>query len=69
MKNFSIFLLGLLINALYMYVLFPIIFVGIMACLWVPMFFEFEGAVVIGIVITILTLVVVGIVDYKLEND
>ena len=69
MKNFLIFLLGLLINALYMYVLFPIIFVGIMACLWVPMFFEFEGAVVIGIVITILTLVVVGIVDYKLEND
>ena len=66
MKNF---LLGLLINALYMYVLFPIIFVGVMAWLWVPMFFEFEGAVVIGIVTTILTLVVVGIVDYKLDSD
>ena len=69
MKNFLIFLLGLLINALYMYVLFPIIFVGIMAWLWVPLFFEFEGAVVIGIVTTILTLVVVGIVECKLEND
>ena len=68
MKNFLIFLLGLLINALYMYVLFPIIFVGIMSWLWVPMFFEFEGAVVVGIVITILTLVVVGIVDYKLDS-
>ena len=68
MKNFLVFLLGLLINALYMYVLFPIIFVGITAWLWIPLFFEFEGAVVIGIVITILTLVVTGIVDYKLDN-
>ena len=66
MKNF---LLGLLINALYMYVLFPIIFVGIMSWLWVPMSFEFEGSVVIGIVISVLTLVAVGIVDYKLDND
>ena len=68
MKNFLLFLLGLLINALYMYVLFPIIFVGVMAWLWVPLFFEFRGAVVIGIVTTILTLVVVGIVDHKLES-
>ena len=68
MKNFLVFLLGLLINALYMYVLFPIIFVGIMAWLWAPIFFEFEGSVVVGIVITILTLAVVGIVEYKLES-
>ena len=68
MKNFLIFLLRLLISVLYMYVLFPIIFVGITACLWVPMFFEFRGAVAVGIVTTILTLVVVGIVDYKLES-
>ena len=68
MKNFLLFLLGLLINALYMYVVLPIIFVGIAACLWMPMFFEFRGAVVIGIVITILTLAVVGIVDYKLDS-
>ena len=65
MKNF---LLGLLINALYMcmYVLF---LVGILACLWVPAFFEFEGAVVIGIVITVLTSIVIGIVEDKLESD
>ncbi len=68
MKSFLVFLLGLLMNALYMYVLFPVIFVGCMAWLWVPMFFEFRGAVVIGIVTTILTLVVVGIVDYKLDS-
>ena len=68
MKNFLVFLLGLLINALYMYVVLPIVFVGIAAWLWVPMFFEFKGAVVIGIAITILTLVVTGIVEYKLES-
>ena len=66
MKNF---LLGLLINALYMYVVLPIVIVGSTAWLWVPLFFEFEGAVVIGIVITILTLVVIGVVDYKLNSD
>ena len=63
------FLLGLLINALYMYVVLPIVIVGSTACLWVPMFFEFRGAVVIGIVITILTSVVICIVDHKLENN
>ena len=65
MKNFLLFLLG---NALYMYVLFPIFIVGILACLWVPAFFEFEGAVVIGIVISVATLVVTGIIEYKLES-
>ena len=66
MKNFLLFLLG---NALYMYVLFPIFIVGILACLWVPAFFEFEGAVVIGVVTSVLTLVVAGIIEYKLESD
>ena len=68
MKNFLIFLLGLLINALYMYVLFPMFFVGIMAWLWMPLLFEFEGASIIGIVITIVTLVVTGIIEHKLES-
>ena len=68
MKNFLLFLLGLLINALYMYVLFPIFLVGIMSWWWVPMFFEFKGAFIIGIVISILTLVVTEIVEYKLES-
>ena len=62
------FLLGLLINALYMYVLFPIAFAGVMAWLWVPLLFEFEGDIVIGIVISILASVVIGIVEYKLES-
>ena len=65
MKNF---LLRLLIAALYMYVLFPIFFVGIMAWLWMPLLFEFEGAFLIGIVITIVTLVVTCVVEYKLDS-
>ena len=69
MKNFLLFLLGLLMNALYIYVLFPIFLVGILACLWVLAFFEFEGAVVIGIVTSVLTLVAAGIIEYKLESD
>lgn len=68
MKNFLVFLLGLLISALWLYVVLPIFLVGIAAWLWVPLFFEFKGAVVVGIVISILTLVVAGIVDYKLEK-
>ena len=63
------FLLGSLIAALYMYVVLPIVIVGIMAWLWMPLLFEFEGAFIIGIVITILTLALIGIVDYKLDND
>ena len=51
-----------------MYVIFPIVLIGIMSWLWMPMFFEFRGAGVIGIVISILTLVVTGIVDYKLYS-
>ena len=68
MKNFLLFLLGLLINALYIYVVFPIVIIGVMAWLWIPLLFEFEGAFIIGIVISILTLVVTVIVDYKLES-
>ena len=68
MKNFLAFLLGLLINALYMYVVFPIVLIGVMAWLWMPLLFEFEGAFIIGIVITILTSVVTAIVEYKLES-
>ena len=68
MKNFLIFLLGLLINTLYMYVVLPIVIVGIMAWLWMPLLFEFEGAFIIGVVITILTLAVAGIVEYKLNS-
>ena len=72
MKNFLTvllnFLLGLLISALYVCVLFPIFIVGIMSWLWMPLLFEFEGAFVLGIVITILTSVVTGIFEYMLES-
>ena len=65
MKNI---LLGLLVKALYMYVVLPIFIIGGMAWLWVPMFFEFKGAVAIGIVASVATLVIAGIVEYKLEK-
>ena len=68
MKNFLLFLLGLLINALYMYVLFPIFLAGILACLWVPMFFESSFAFPIGIAISVFTLIVASIIEYKLES-
>ena len=65
MKNFLVFLLGILINALWLYVALPIVVVGITAWLWMPLLFR--GTFIIGIAITILTLIVVGIVDYKLD--
>ena len=52
-----------------MYVLFPAFIIGVMACLWVPMFFEFKGAVVIGIVTSVATLVITGIIECKLERS
>ena len=67
MKNFLLFLLGLLINIFTLYVILPIVIVGIAACLWVPLLFEFEGAVAVGIAISVLTLVLIGIVDHKLD--
>ena len=69
MKNFLLFLLGLLINAFYTYVLFPVFIIGILACLWVPMFFESSLAFPIGIVASVATLVIAGIIEYKLESD
>ena len=69
MKNLLLFLLGLLINALYIYVLGPIFIICVMSFWWMPILFEFKGAFIIGFVITILTLVVAGIIEYKLESD
>lgn len=62
------FLLGLLINALGLYVIIPIFITGIMAWLWVPLFFESSFSFLIGIVITALTSLVAGVVEYKLDN-
>ena len=63
------FFIEILINILWLYVILPIFIIGITAWLWAPMFFEFRGAFIIGIIITILTLVVAGMVDYKLNDD
>lgn len=75
MKNFLVFLLGILINALYMYVVLPIIIIGGMAWIWLPIVFDINncfGGVglgfVLGLVISILTSVVTGIIEYKLES-
>ena len=68
MKNFLLFLLGLSINVLYTYVLWPIFIICVMSFLWVPILFEFKGAFIIGIVISILTLVIAEIVECKLES-
>ena len=67
MKNFLVFLFGLLINTLCLYVLFPIFIIGTTAWLWVPLLFG--GTFIIGIAISVLTLVVIIFVDYKFEND
>ena len=67
MKSFLVFLFGLLINTLYLYVVLPIFIIGITAWLWMPLLFEFKGAAVIGIAISVLTLVVIIFVDYKFE--
>ena len=60
------FFIEILINILWLYVILPIVIVGITAWLWVPLLFR--GAFIIGIIITILTLVVIIFVDYKFES-
>lgn len=64
----KIFLLELLINVLGLYVILPIFITGIIAWLWVPLFFESSFSFLIGIVITALTSIVAGVVEYKLDN-
>ena len=72
MKNFLLFLLGLLINALYLYVVLPIFFVGGMAWLWLPIVFDISncfGGVGLGIVLGTIISVVTEIIRQKvLEN-
>lgn len=64
----KIFLLELLINVLGLYVILPIFITGIIAWLWVPLFFESSFSFLIGIAITALTSIVAGVVEYKLDN-
>lgn len=71
MKNF---LLGILINALYMYVVLPIFIIGVMAWIWLPIVFDinncFGGAglgLVLGIIISVGTEIIKQKVSEKLS--
>lgn len=71
MKNFLIFLLGLLISVLYMYVVLPIFIIGGMAWLWLPIVFDINncfGGIGLGLVLGIIISVVTGIIGHKLES-
>lgn len=71
MKNFLVFLLGLLINALYMYVVFPVYFAGVMAWIWLPIVFDINncfGGVGLGFVLGIIISVVTEIIKQKVSE-
>lgn len=68
MKNF---LLVLLINALYMYVVFPVYFAGVMAWLWLPIVFDISncfGGVGLGLVLGSIISVVTEIIKQKVSE-
>ena len=71
MKNFLVFLLGLLINALYMYVVFPVYFAGVMAWMWLPIVFDINncfGGVGLGLVLGIIISVGTEIIKQKVSE-
>ena len=71
MKNFLIVIFGMLINALYMYVVLPIFIIGGMAWLWLPIVFDISncfGGVGLGLVLGIIISVATVIIEHKLEN-
>ena len=64
-------LLGLLISALYMYVVLPIFIIGSTAWLWLPIIFDISncfGGVGLGLVLGIIISVITGIIQHKLES-
>lgn len=71
MKNILIFLLGLLINALYLYVIGPIFITGIMAWIWLPIVFDINnyfGGVGLGLVLGIIISVGTEIIKQKVSE-
>ena len=71
MKNFLIFLLGILINALYMYVVFPLYFAGVMSWIWLPIVFDINncfGGVGLGLVLGIIISVGTEIIKQKVSE-
>ena len=75
MKNFLLgllnFLLVLLINALYMYVVLPVYFAGVMSWIWLPIVFDINncfGGVGLGLVIGIIISVGTEIIKQKVSE-
>lgn len=71
MKNFLVFLLGLLINALYMYVVLPVYFAGVMSWIWLPIVFDINncfGGVGLGLVLGIIISVGTEIIKQKVSE-
>ena len=69
MKNF---LLGLLMNALYMYVLLPVYFAGAMAWIWLPIVFDINncfGGVGLGLVLGIIISVGTEVIKQKVSEN
>ena len=71
MKNFLVFLLELLINALYMYVALPIYLAGVMSWIWLPIVFDINncfGGVGLGLVLGIIISVGTEIIKQKVSE-
>ena len=71
MKSFLSFLLVLLINALYMYVVLPVYFAGVMAWAWLPIVFDINncfGGVGLGLVLGIIISVGTEIIKQKVSE-
>ena len=69
MKNL---LLGLLISALYMYVLLPVYFAGVMAWIWLPIVFDINncfGGVGLGLVLGIIISVGTEVIKQKVSEN
>lgn len=71
MKNFLVFLLGLLINALYAYVVLPVYLAGVMSWIWLPIVFDINncfGGVGLGLVLGIIISVVTEVIKQKVSE-
>ena len=71
MKNLLVFLLGLLMNALYMYVLLPVYFAGVMAWIWLPIVFDINncfGGVGLGLILGIIISVGTEVIKQKVSE-
>ena len=71
MKNFLLVIFSMLINALYMYVVLPVYFAGVMAWIWLPIVFDINncfGGVGLGLVLGIIVSVGTEIIKQKVSE-